>query len=221
MIVIVIQMPVETDIPRNHLTHFCYVDSGKHYEGTASTTVTGKSCMNWSDAPSRYGLDVSRIFLRAFLSIIEPYREYNVNRYPELRYGKNYCRNPGGKKTKPWCYSEPMGQEEYCDVRVWTVYLQALRFKVMGWNSCFIALFLTRKVALKHFMRGSYTPSLLHLTLLLPSKVKRCHWIETSLNPLLSLCILAFYIPFYLNVALRGRGQIFVPLLTVLMWYFL
>ncbi|EYC36745.1 hypothetical protein Y032_0861g2738 [Ancylostoma ceylanicum] len=88
-------MPVETDIPRNHLTHFCYVDSGKHYEGTASTTVTGKSCMNWSDAPSR---------------------EYNVNRYPELRYGKNYCRNPGGKKTKPWCYSQPMAQEEYCDI---------------------------------------------------------------------------------------------------------
>ncbi|RCN47069.1 kringle domain protein, partial [Ancylostoma caninum] len=90
-----LQMPVETDIPRNHLTHFCYVDSGKHYEGTASTTVTGKPCMNWNDAPSR---------------------EYNINRYPELRYGKNYCRNPGGKKTKPWCYSQPMGQEEYCDI---------------------------------------------------------------------------------------------------------
>lgn len=48
------QMPVETDVPRGHLTHFCYVDSGKHYEGAAATTGTGKTCMNWSDAPSRY-----------------------------------------------------------------------------------------------------------------------------------------------------------------------
>lgn len=85
----------EPQIPRGHLTHFCYVDSGKHYEGTASTTVNGKTCMNWNEAPSR---------------------EYNVARYPELRYSKNYCRNPGGKKTKPWCYSQPLGQEAYCDI---------------------------------------------------------------------------------------------------------
>ncbi|KAK6021099.1 kringle domain protein, partial [Ostertagia ostertagi] len=88
-------MPIESEIPRGHLTHFCYVDSGKHYEGSASTTITGKTCMNWNDAPSR---------------------EYNVARYPELLYAKNYCRNPGGKKTKPWCYSQPLGQEEYCDI---------------------------------------------------------------------------------------------------------
>ncbi|KJH50878.1 kringle domain protein [Dictyocaulus viviparus] len=88
-------LTVVPEIPRGHLTHFCYVDSGKYYEGTASTTTTGKTCMNWSEAPSR---------------------EYNVARYPELRYSKNYCRNPGGKKTKPWCYSQPLGQEEYCDV---------------------------------------------------------------------------------------------------------
>ncbi|KAK6043988.1 kringle domain protein [Cooperia oncophora] len=58
--------------------------TGKHYEGAVSTTMTGKTCMNWNDAPSR---------------------EYNVARYPELPYAKNYCRNPGGKKTKPWYYS--------------------------------------------------------------------------------------------------------------------
>ncbi|KAK6022537.1 hypothetical protein OSTOST_11764, partial [Ostertagia ostertagi] len=45
-------MPIESEIPRGHLTHFCYVDSGKHYEGSASTTITGKTCMNWNDAPS-------------------------------------------------------------------------------------------------------------------------------------------------------------------------
>uniref|UniRef100_F1KSM7 receptor protein-tyrosine kinase n=1 Tax=Ascaris suum TaxID=6253 RepID=F1KSM7_ASCSU len=78
------------------LPHWCYVDSGKNYEGTMSTTKSGKRCMNWSQSTSR---------------------EFNMERYPILRNSKNYCRNPGGKKTSPWCYALPNGQEEYCDVR--------------------------------------------------------------------------------------------------------
>ncbi|CAD6195795.1 unnamed protein product [Caenorhabditis auriculariae] len=83
------------DTRRGHLTHWCYVDSGKHYEGSMATTVSGKSCVDWADSTSR---------------------DFNVDRYPELKHSKNYCRNPGGKKTRPWCYSQPLGQEEYCDV---------------------------------------------------------------------------------------------------------
>uniref|UniRef100_A0A1I7XTN4 Receptor protein-tyrosine kinase n=1 Tax=Heterorhabditis bacteriophora TaxID=37862 RepID=A0A1I7XTN4_HETBA len=88
-------IPPEGGIPRNLLNHFCYVDSGKKYEGTAATTVSGKMCMDWTESTSR---------------------EFNVDQYKELRNSKNYCRNPGGKKTKPWCYAQPLGQEEYCDV---------------------------------------------------------------------------------------------------------
>lgn len=43
-------------------------------------------------------------------------REFNIDRYPSLRTSKNYCRNPGGKKSSPWCFSHPNGQEEYCDI---------------------------------------------------------------------------------------------------------
>ncbi|VDM56855.1 unnamed protein product, partial [Angiostrongylus costaricensis] len=69
-----------------------------------STSTT--NCISVLDSPTAL-----RMHLKSMIS-----REYNVARYPELRYSKNYCRNPGGKKTKPWCYSQPLGQEAYCDV---------------------------------------------------------------------------------------------------------
>ncbi|VDK72310.1 unnamed protein product [Litomosoides sigmodontis] len=77
------------------LPHWCYVDSGKTYDGNASLTKSGKRCMNWTQSSSR---------------------EFNVDRYSSLRTSKNYCRNPGGKKSSPWCFAHPNGQEEYCDI---------------------------------------------------------------------------------------------------------
>uniref|UniRef100_A0A0R3S680 Tyrosine-protein kinase receptor n=1 Tax=Elaeophora elaphi TaxID=1147741 RepID=A0A0R3S680_9BILA len=77
------------------LPHWCYVGSGKTYDGNASLTKSGKRCMNWTQSSSR---------------------EFNIDRYPSLRTSKNYCRNPGGKKSSPWCFAHPNGQEEYCDI---------------------------------------------------------------------------------------------------------
>lgn len=71
------------------------MNSGTQYEGTVAQTSSGKQCAPWIDSTSR---------------------DFNVHRFPELMNSKNYCRNPGGKKSRPWCYSKPMGQEEYCDV---------------------------------------------------------------------------------------------------------
>ncbi|VIO93928.1 Uncharacterized protein BM_BM1888 [Brugia malayi] len=82
------------DFPKE-LPHWCYMDSGKTYEGNASLTKSGKRCMNWTQSSSR---------------------EFNIDRYPSLRTSRNHCRNPGGKKSSPWCFTHPNGQEEYCDI---------------------------------------------------------------------------------------------------------
>ena len=87
------QVPTSSETPK---PHWCYTNTGSTYEGAIATTVSGKSCLSWEEMNSR---------------------EYNVHRYPELRRAKNQCRNPGGKKTRPWCFSSPHGQEEYCDIQ--------------------------------------------------------------------------------------------------------
>ncbi|CDW54189.1 tyrosine protein kinase transmembrane receptor [Trichuris trichiura] len=71
----------------------CYVGSGKTYRGTASVSESGGRCGRWAQ--------FSRLFPH--------YRSVN---HPELT-GHNYCRNPGGQKPRPWCFTEN-GREEYC-----------------------------------------------------------------------------------------------------------
>jgi len=37
--------------------------------------------------------------------------------YPELAGGHNFCRNPGGKKKKPWCFTTDADTKfDFCDV---------------------------------------------------------------------------------------------------------
>ena len=53
---------------------------GRDYEGTANTTVSGRSCQAWAAK--------------------EPY----VSSYPEVG-DHNYCRNPNGNHAGVWCYT--------------------------------------------------------------------------------------------------------------------
>ncbi|KRX82258.1 Tyrosine-protein kinase transmembrane receptor ROR1 [Trichinella sp. T6] len=73
----------------------CYVGIGQSYRGVASTTVTGKKCGRWS----QFG---------------KFFPEYRTVNHPEL-IGHNHCRNPGGKKPQPWCFTDD-GHEELCSV---------------------------------------------------------------------------------------------------------
>ncbi|KAI8521059.1 hypothetical protein Bbelb_008130 [Branchiostoma belcheri] len=75
----------------------CYVEQGETYRGTASTTLSGRTCISWSEATNM---------------------RYSTMRYPDGEFGlgdHNYCRNPDGDK-QPWCYVNMEQGFDYCEI---------------------------------------------------------------------------------------------------------
>ncbi|KAI8502373.1 hypothetical protein Bbelb_199610 [Branchiostoma belcheri] len=69
----------------------CYTKNGTDYSGKMSTTISGRTCQGW-DTQLPHKHSVSRLT-------------------------HNYCRNPGGTRVKPWCYTmDPSVRWEYCSV---------------------------------------------------------------------------------------------------------
>lgn len=74
--------------------HTCYTGNGQEYRGTASRTETGIECGPWS--------------LQVF---------YRTADYPEVIGGHNFCRNPGGRESRPWCFTNDQEMKrQLCDV---------------------------------------------------------------------------------------------------------
>ena len=68
--------------------------------GNISSTVSGQTCIPWSTALMN-----------------QPITEFGFQE-PCINDVKNYCRNPGNRKTQPWCYIDNDGQWEYCDIQL-------------------------------------------------------------------------------------------------------
>ncbi|GAB6022302.1 hypothetical protein CHUAL_006423 [Chamberlinius hualienensis] len=60
----------------------CYTGEGESYRGVASRTVSGLECLRWSRQAALKTSD-----------------------FPELIGGHNFCRNPSGSESQPWCYT--------------------------------------------------------------------------------------------------------------------
>ncbi|XP_076821814.1 uncharacterized protein LOC143468464 [Clavelina lepadiformis] len=84
----------------------CYSGSGILYSGNVSTTIQGRTCLNWSDQ-SRQTIT------------------FRNNRLPDgmTRLAGNHCRNPNPDVyNAPWCYIDSVTTDgesfrwEYCDV---------------------------------------------------------------------------------------------------------
>ncbi|XP_016059513.1 PREDICTED: prothrombin isoform X2 [Miniopterus natalensis] len=78
----------------------CAEDLGMNYRGNVSFTRSGIECQLWR---SRY-----------------PHKpEINSTTHPEADLQENFCRNPDGSTTGPWCYtSDPTVRREECSIPV-------------------------------------------------------------------------------------------------------
>jgi len=74
------------------LEGYCYWSTGSTYRGTQHITAEGDLCLHWS---GQYYVKLSD--------------------HPELK-GHNYCRNPGGVMSQPWCYTGQHWKRAVCDI---------------------------------------------------------------------------------------------------------
>ena len=76
--------------------------NGQWYFGSQNTSADGLKCLKW---------DTQHPVIR------DP--EIPMELFPEMLNAENFCRNPGGLKKKPWCYtSDPKIEWQYCDIPV-------------------------------------------------------------------------------------------------------
>ncbi|CAG0901736.1 unnamed protein product [Darwinula stevensoni] len=82
-------------------------EKGKEYVGRKNETETGKPCLHWVSQP--YGMPWD------FWHSANEYEGCFLNW--DVTSQKNYCRNPGIHRERPWCFvSDPNIQFEYCDI---------------------------------------------------------------------------------------------------------
>ncbi|ELU00288.1 hypothetical protein CAPTEDRAFT_145843, partial [Capitella teleta] len=79
---------------------------GRDYRGKLDYTTDGTTCQMWA---SRYP---------------QQHKFYTGNPMKDVRNGigeHNYCRNPNGRRAKPWCFvplspGSDLPRWQYCDV---------------------------------------------------------------------------------------------------------
>ncbi|XP_022248276.1 inactive tyrosine-protein kinase transmembrane receptor ROR1-like isoform X1 [Limulus polyphemus] len=88
-----LRLGVPNSIQKNE-QQTCYVGTGEDYRGVMSHTISGHECQHWSH----------QIF-------------YHTSDYPELIGGHNFCRNPGGMESQPWCFvADQQVRKEMCEI---------------------------------------------------------------------------------------------------------
>ncbi|XP_031523418.1 apolipoprotein(a) isoform X2 [Papio anubis] len=97
-VVLLLLLFLKSALPeQSHVVQDCYHGDGQSYQGTSSTTVTGRTCQAWSS--------------------MEPHQHNRTTEnYPNAGLIRNYCRNPD-PVAAPYCYTmDPNVRWEYCNL---------------------------------------------------------------------------------------------------------
>ncbi|NXQ94582.1 PLMN protein, partial [Sagittarius serpentarius] len=76
----------------------CKRGIGKDYRGTEAKTWSGIPCQKWAEKT--------------------PHKpNYTPEKHPNAGLDENYCRNPDGDESGPWCYTtDPATRFDYCNI---------------------------------------------------------------------------------------------------------
>ena len=84
------------------------------YGGNISTTVTGKTCVNWLDIPW-YRIPAGLWKMDTW--DMEEWMKGQVETAYAQKYEENYCRNNDMDEYGPWCVTDVERMTiEYCDI---------------------------------------------------------------------------------------------------------
>ncbi|EDV28717.1 uncharacterized protein TRIADDRAFT_51908 [Trichoplax adhaerens] len=85
------------DIFISSVENNCYVPFSEVYRGINSQTTSGSYCRSWASSTAQY-------------------YNHTPSNYPYSDLGFSYCRNPGGERSRPWCYVSTGSTWDYCNI---------------------------------------------------------------------------------------------------------
>lgn len=89
---------VKTPIRKASSVTGCFTNNGEDFHANVSVTEKGYVCQAWNSTKPHY-------------HILSP------EDHPEIGGGHNFCRNPGGQKRQPWCFTtDESAKFDYCDI---------------------------------------------------------------------------------------------------------
>ncbi|CAH8641840.1 unnamed protein product [Dicrocoelium dendriticum] len=104
------------NVPRCAKDVECYEGNGEEYSGFQDRTAEGVPCKTWTQTSV---VRTSRKLYRFRIQENETHSSV-LRTTDDLLDNFQYCRNPAGSKSRPWCYTIPVtgmkSEYSYCDV---------------------------------------------------------------------------------------------------------
>nr|XP_037856664.1 apolipoprotein(a)-like [Chlorocebus sabaeus] len=117
-VVLLLLLFLKSALPeQSHVVQDCYHGDGQSYQGTSSTTVTGRTCQAWSSMEPHQHNRTTENYPNAYVINLTAATGHECEDTERLEQPiRNYCRNPD-PVAAPYCYTmDPNVRWEYCNL---------------------------------------------------------------------------------------------------------